>query len=92
MKTEDYSKEIFENFFSAKDKVVIVSLKDGSEIEGAFVSFSHGDENSGHFIERWHFVETKDIEKYNLLFTLDGSDEVGNVILQKDILKVRFKE
>lgn len=76
----------------SKHKPIIVSLKDGTELEGFFVSFTHGDEDSGHFIERWHFVETNDLDKYNHLFTLDGSDEVGRMIHQKEILKVRFKE
>lgn len=88
---KDFSKEIFEKYYSAKDKLLVITLKDGRVLEGMFVSFFHGDESTDPFIIKWHFVETKDLDKHRHPVIIDGGEEIGEVINQEDIMEVKFK-
>jgi len=90
----DFSKEIYDKYFNVKDRMVEVTLKDNTVLEGILVSFFHGgNEIGGPFIVRWHFIDKKDIEAYHkgLDVSLDGNQDMGRIIEQKDIKGVRFK-
>lgn len=92
MKTSDYSREILEKYFSKKDRILKVTLKDNSVIYGIFVSYFHGDENTTEpFISRWHFIEEKNIEKHHNLTSIDSGEDYGIIIKQNDIKSVDFK-
>ena len=93
MKTKDNSKEIYNKFFENKDKLIGVTLKNGKVLRGIFVSFVHGDEDSNDpFIIKWHFINENDIEKHKHMFSIDGNEDLGVMIDQKDIDSVKFKE
>lgn len=92
MKTKDNSKEIYNNYFDNKDQLLEVTLKNGNVLTGIFVSFVHGDEDSNEpFIIKWHFINEKDIEKHKHMFSIDGNEDIGIMIEQKDIVHVKFK-
>lgn len=88
----DYSKEIFEKYFSVKNKTLVITLNDGTVLEGFLVSFSHGDEGSDDpFIVRWHFVDQRDMSKYEKMFSI-GGEETGRSLEQRDIKNVHFND
>jgi hypothetical protein len=88
---KDYSKEIYDTYFNKKERIVKVVLNDGTELEGIFVSFFHGDqEGNDTFIVKWHFIEKEDIPKYKRGIPIDGDSEIGIIIHQKDIKVVTF--
>lgn len=92
MKAKDSSKEIYDTYFENKDKLLEVSLKNGKVLTGIFVSFVHGDEDSNEpFIIKWHFINETDIEKHKHMFSIDGNEDIGIMIEQKDIVQVKFK-
>lgn len=89
----DYSREIFDMYFSSH-KILVITLKNNEVLEGMFVSFIHGDPDSDPFIIKWHFVDTSEIDEYHkgLDVSIDGSQDIGRVIKQKDIKSVQLKE
>ena len=90
----DFSKEIYDKYYNVKDRIVEITLKDNTILEGILVSFFHGgNETGGPFIVRWHFIDKKDMEAYHKGFDvpLDGNQDLGRIIAQKDIRNVRFK-
>lgn len=92
MRTKDNSKEIYKNFSENKEKLLEVTLKNGKVLTGIFVSFVHGDEDSNEpFIIKWHFINEGDIEKHKHMFSIDGNEDIGIMIEQKDIVQVKFK-
>lgn len=93
MKKKDHSKEIFEKYFSSKEKMIKVTLKNNEVLEGIFVSFIHGDESADEpFIIKWHFIDKKDIERYKNFPQIDFGEEYGKEIDQSEIRSVSFKE
>lgn len=90
----DYSKEIYDKYYNIKDKVVKITLKDNSVLEGKLVGFFHGDKDSGElFIKKWHFVDENKIEAYQegLSISMEGIKDVDRIIDQNEIKNVRFK-
>ncbi len=86
---KDFSKEIFEKYYNSKEKILQITLKDGTILEGILVSFIHGEGGIDPLIIKWHFVDKADIEKHHL--SIDG-EEIGTLINQEDIKSVNFKE
>lgn len=86
----DFSKEIFENYFNAKDSALEITLNDGTVLEGYLVGFSHGEGSNEPFSLRWHFVDEADIDDYRKMFSI-GGEEVGQSIEQKTSKSVKFK-
>jgi len=93
MKTQDYSREIFEKYYSSdRKKILIITLKDDTILEGTFIGFFHGDENSNEpYITKWHFLDKNDINNQSHLISIDGSEDYGQIIKQEDIKSVTFK-
>ena len=92
MEKKDYSREIFEKYYNSKNKLLKITLRDNSVLEGIFTSFFHGDENSGDpYIIKWHFLDEKEISKQDIQNSIDSSEEFGRIIKQKDIKHVEFK-
>lgn len=90
----DFSKEIYNNYYNVKDRIVEITMKDNTVLEGTLVSFFHGDKDADEpFVTQWHFVNKKDIEQYqkNLHLSIDGNQDIGMNIKQKDIKTIRFK-
>lgn len=94
METNDFSKEIYNKYYN-KSKLLEITLKDNTVLEGKLVSFFHGDPSSNEpFIIRWHFVAKGEIEMYQkgLDTAIDSGQETGKIIEQKNIKHVRFKQ
>ena len=84
---KDYSREIYDKFFSEKGRILKITLADDSVIEGMLVGFFHGDEESHEpFITKWHFVAENELGKNNKF-----EEGKGKVIYQKDIKRIEFK-
>jgi hypothetical protein len=84
----DYSKVLYETYFSSNNRLIEVTLKNGRKITGEFISFFFGEEdNNQTFIKRWQIVE----EKYKVAFCIDAfGSPIGELINQKDIKSVKF--
>ena len=90
---EDYSKEIYDKFCNAEDKILQVFLKNGSMLEGIFVGYFHGDPEVGEpYILKWHFIPESEIKKYHITISAETKKEFGRIIKQADIKEVRFRE
>jgi hypothetical protein len=90
----DFSKEIYDNYYNVKDRIVEIIMKDNRILEGKLVSFFHGNKESNEpFITKWHFVDKNDIQEYQkgLVVSIEGNQEIGTIIDQKNIREVRFK-
>jgi hypothetical protein len=92
MKTKDFSKEIYETYYDAKDKILEITLKDNTVLEGTFISFFHGDPDLGEpFVIRWHFIDTAEGLNNNNPFPMDEDGGFGRIIKQEDIKSIKFK-
>jgi len=93
MKQKDYSKEIYDKYYSSNGKILKIVLKDNSVLNGIFVGFSHGDaESEESYIIKWHFVSEGEIEKYRTeILAEETMQEYGRIIKQEDIKSVTFK-
>lgn len=91
MKT-DYSTEIYDKYYNIKNRIVVITLKDNSVLEGMLVGFIHGDSDEP-FIIKWHFIKKEELETFNqgLDVSIVGDHDTGRMINQKDIKSVRFK-
>ncbi|HXB41637.1 MAG TPA: hypothetical protein VNZ49_13945 [Bacteroidia bacterium] len=87
-KKKDYSQEIYLKYFNAEGKIIKVTLKNNKVLEGIFVGFFHPDDKS-EYIFKWHFMPEKEIKKFNKAGA-EEKEELGLMILQKDIKKVTF--
>ncbi len=93
MKKSDYSREVFEKYYNAKGHILEITLKDNIVLEGIFVGFVHGDESFDEsYIIRWRFLPKDEVEKHIHLISIDGSEDYGRMLEQKDIKCVKFKE
>lgn len=84
----DFSKVLFEKYFSSSDRLIEVTLRNGRKITGVFVSFFHGDQSRNEpYVIKWYIVP-----EINKMTT--GMDAVGfglgELINQKDIRSVTF--
>lgn len=82
----DYSKEIFDKYFSA-DRSLKVTLKNGTVMKGRLVSFFHGDPDEPYII-KWHFVSEEDLAKYREMPFTGDEAPIGTIIKQEDIENV----
>ena len=91
--TTDYSKEIYHKYYNIKDRILIITLKDNTILEGVLVGFIHGDPDDS-FIIKWHFVDKKDLKAFHegLDVSIEGNQDKGRIIEQKDIKNVHFKD
>jgi hypothetical protein len=89
----DYSREIYSKYYNVKNRTVVITLKDNTVFEGRLVSFIHGDADEP-FIIKWHFVDKNEIESFQqgLDISIGGNRDSGQIIKQKDIKNVRFKD
>lgn len=86
MNEQDYSRIIYDTYYSA-NKPVKITLKNGRVLEGKLVGFFHGDRNSDDpFVIRWHFIGLGEEELEPL-----GEGEPGAFLNQEDIKSVEFK-
>ena len=93
MEKIDYSKEIYDKYCNAEDRILQVFLKNGSVIEGIFVGYFHGDTEAGEpYILKWHFIPESEIKKYHLVATAEMKNKFGRIIGQKEIDRVQFKK
>ena len=92
MKTKDFSKEIYETYYNAKGRILEITLKDNTVLEGVFISFFHGDADLGEpYIIRWHFIDKKEIQNDHIPFPMDEDITIGKIINQEDIKSIKFK-
>lgn len=85
---EDNSKDIFDRFYAPGDRVVRVHLKNGTVLEGRFIGYFLGDEESGDpYIFRWHFLDRK-LNVFDYDKSIDP--EQGVYFAHTDIRKVEF--
>lgn len=91
--TTDYSKEIYDKYYNIKNRILVITLNDNTILEGALVSFIHGDSDDP-FIIKWHFIDKEELEAFHqgLDVSIEGNQDKGKIIRQKDIKNVRFKE
>ena len=91
MKKKDFSQDILEKYYN-QNRIVEITLKDNTILEGILSSFIHGDENEGEpFIIKWHFIDKDEIDKQDPLISVEGYEETGKIINQKDIKSIKFK-
>ncbi len=93
MQNKDYSKEIYDKYYSSNGKTLKIVLKDDSVLNGIFVGFSNGDIELGepHIIS-WHFVPETEIKKYRTeILAVETMQEYGRIIKQEDIKSITFK-
>lgn len=90
MKEKDYSKEILEKYYHPEGKILKITLLDNSIIRGIFTGFFHGDAEDSPYIIKWHFIDKKDISKFNK-FAVSQNEKLGKIIEQKDIKNVTFE-
>lgn len=87
---KDLSKEIVDTYFHAGERVLKITMNDGTILEGIFVSFFLGDGGPDDpYISGWHFVDVSEIERYRRRISIE--DMIGKIIEQKDIQKVEFR-
>lgn len=92
METKDFSKEIYETYYDAKDKILEITLKDNTVLEGIFISFFHGDPDLGEpFVIRWHFIDKNEIPNNHSPIPTDEDATFGKIIKQEDIKSISFK-
>lgn len=84
----DFSKILYEKYFSRSNRLIEVTLKNGRKISGVFISFFLGDQDTNEpYIRRWHIVE----EKYKMTLGIDAFGfRIGELINQQDIISIRF--
>jgi hypothetical protein len=88
----DYSREIYKKYLNSKDRILVITLRDNTILEGILVSFIHGNPEEGEsFIKSWHFIDKNEIEVYRLDISLDSNLDIGRMIEQKNIQQVSFK-
>jgi len=83
---QDYSRVIFDTFYSA-NKPVRINLKNGKVMTGKFVGFIHGVPDSHDpFVIKWHVMglDEEQLEPF-------GEGESGVFLNQEDIVKVEFQ-
>ena len=86
MKGQDYSRVIYDTYYSA-NKPLKISLKNGKVLEDNLIGFFHGDPNSNDpFVIRWHFIGLGEEELEAI-----GDGEPGAFLNQEDIINVEFK-
>jgi len=89
---EDYSKVIYNKFYSTDLKILQVLLKNGSIMEGVLVGFYQGDSLAGEpFITRWNFVVESDFKEYDSLPFYARKNDLEKIIKQEEIELVQFK-
>ncbi len=88
----DYSKYIFDTFYKPGGGLLKVFLKDGRELEGRFIGYFHGDNESDEpFIIKWHFVIADNPEIIPKEPALKPINNPEIIIMNRDIDKVEFK-
>ena len=93
MKNSDYSREIFDKYYGIKGQVLLITLRDGTLLEGTLSGFFHGDKSIDEpYIIKWHFIDAKDLLKNDVQSSIDGTEEIGTIIWQADIKSVKFRE
>jgi hypothetical protein len=91
--TTDYSKEIYDKYYNINNRILVITLKDNTVLEGILIGFIHGDSDDP-FIIKWHFVDKNELETFQqgLDLSIDGNPEKGKMIEQNDIKNVSFKK
>ncbi|MGZ4056895.1 MAG: hypothetical protein ACXVPU_09135 [Bacteroidia bacterium] len=91
MMTKDYSKEIYKKYYTSREKLLQIVLKDGSILRGFFVGAFHGDTGIGEpYVTKWHFIDEQYIEKYHSPAPAGIKKEFGRTILQEEIKDICF--
>lgn len=92
MSTVDYSNEIYEKYYNSKNKVLEITLKNNTILEGIFVGAFHGDPEQGEtYVIKWNFVPSGDITEYNSLGFYARKNDFEKIIFQEEIEFVQFK-
>ncbi|MEP7196432.1 MAG: hypothetical protein ABI851_07910 [Saprospiraceae bacterium] len=84
----DFSKQLYEKYFSCDNRLIEVTLKNRRKITGAFISFFLGKKHSNEpYINNWHIVN----EKYKMSLGIDSFGYlIGEIINQNDIESINF--
>lgn len=84
----DYSKILYDKYFSSNNRLIEVRMKSGRKITGVFISFFVGETSSNEpYIRRWNIVE----EKHKMTLGIDAFGfRLGEIINTKDIESVKF--
>ncbi len=92
MKEQDFSREIFEKYYNSNGRILKISLRDQTELEGLLVGFYHGDEDEDEpFIYKWDFIDKNNITDLEKILPLSFDDQKAErIIFQKDIESVTF--
>lgn len=82
----DLSLVLYQKYFSLKNRLIEIELKDKSKIVGKFYSFFRGEDEYGEaFITSWQIVDEDCVWDIDELGFLEGQ-----IVRQKDIVKVKF--
>jgi hypothetical protein len=86
----DFSKEIFNMYFGLSLGLVVVTLRDKTQLTGKFTGFFRGEKEFDEpYIIMWRFVTEEELKEID--FLPYPNQEVGRIIYQCDIENVRFK-
>ena len=89
MKT-DFSKQIYDNYYSLTNRKIELILKDGRYLAGFICGFFRGDrESNDPYIIKWHIVSE---EEKNRFGTAILGCLTGEIIRQEDIAEIYFNE
>ena len=87
MPETDFSHEIFDKYFES-GRVLKITMKNKSVLEGVLVGFFHGDGGEPYIVQ-WDFVKEADFD--GSIVTLQIPESKKRIIKQDDILKIDFK-
>jgi hypothetical protein len=86
----DHSRAILERYFAMDERLITVTLRNGSLLTGVFIAFCKGDEYLDEpYITHWHLVEEKD--KMSLGSNFLGMP-LGQIIAHQDIATLYFHQ
>ena len=89
---KDNSEFIFETYYRPDGKLLKVYLRDGTELEGRFIGYFHGDaESKEPFIIKWHFLQTDNPDIFQAVSEMGQTNNREVIIMNEDIIKVEFK-
>ena len=90
MKAIDFSKEIFEKYYGIASPLIVITLRDKTELTGKLTGFFRGEEEFDEsYIIKWRFVNEHKLKEV-AYFSYPNQD-VGSIIRQQDIEYIRFK-
>jgi hypothetical protein len=85
----DNSKEIFDHYFDT-GKLLKITLKNESVLEGLLVGFYHGADENDPYIIKWRFIDKDKVDEYKKSKAANDVEDGTILIEHGDIVNVEF--